>query len=237
MDMKDRMQWICSTIDVAGGTRVESAPTDLVKMGMASKDKLWKKGTALKVGFLEGGGALRSRVLEAASHWFLDDVDLSLEPSSHEVRCHIRIAFDPDGGSWSYIGTDVLNIHPSQPTMNLGWATLDATKEDFCSVVIHEFGHALGLLHEHNHPEAKVSWNKAAVYAELSGPPNLWDRETIDQNVFAKFAASDVITTDFDADSVMIYPIPARWTADGRYFVPSWKLSDGDIATIKSLYG
>jgi hypothetical protein len=237
MVLEDRKQWICTTVDVAGGKKVDATPTDLVRMGVAAKNNLWKKGTALKVGFLEGDDALRSRVIEAAGQWFFDDVDLSLKPSAQGEQSHIRIAFNPNGGSWSYIGTDSLQVHPSQPTMNLGWATLESSKEDFYSVVIHEFGHALGLLHEHNHPEARVSWNKAAVYAELSGPPNNWDRDTIDRNVFAKFEASDVITTKFDDVSVMIYTIPARWTADGRHFMPSWKLSTGDAATIKKLYG
>jgi serralysin len=237
MSDNPRKQWVCSTIDVVGGSRVAGRPTDLVKMGVAAKDNLWKKGTVLKVGFLEGEGTLHSRVMQAASQWFLKDVKLSLEHTGPEEKAHVRIAFDAHGGSWSYIGTDSLSIHPSQPTMNLGWVTLDAPKEDFYSVVIHEFGHALGLLHEHNHPEARIEWNKAAVYAELSGPPNFWDKATIDSNVFAKFDASTVITTDFDNVSVMIYTVPERWTLNGKSFMPSWKLSEGDVATIKRLYG
>lgn len=231
-----RKQWICSAIDVPNGSRVVGAPTDLVQMGVAAKDNLWKKGTALKVLFMEGEGALRSRVIEAASQWFLPDVNLSLEHAGPGESAHVRIAFDATRGSWSYVGTDSLSIHPSQPTMNLGWATLDLSKEDFYGLVIHEFGHALGLLHEHNHPQARIEWNKAAVYAELSGQPNFWDKATIDSNVFAKFDASTVITTDFDNVSVMIYTIPDRWTRDGRSFMPSWKLSAGDAATIRKLY-
>jgi hypothetical protein len=144
----------------------------------------------------------------------------------------VRIAFDM--AQVVVVRTDGLSIHP-RPTMND--KLLDASKEDFYSVVTHEFGHALGLLHEHNHPEALMQWNKANVYADLSGPPNFWDRATIDSNVFAKFEASTVITTDFDNASVMIYPIPDRWTINGKSFMPSWKPSEGDIATIKVLYG
>ena len=233
---EERRQWICSTLDVDGGERVAGSPTMPVSMGVAAKKKLWKPGTELKVRFLEGTPELHTRVLQAAAAWFVDGVRLKLSPAWSSEPAQIRIAFNANGGSWSYIGTDGLGIHPSQPTMNLGWATLDTAEHDFCSVVIHEFGHALGLLHEHNHPQARIQWNRAAVYADLEGPPNYWDRAKIDHNVFARFDASNVITTDFDQASVMIYTIPARWTVDGKSFMPSWTLSAGDVATIRKLY-
>lgn len=236
MTLESRRQWICSTLDVPGGERVAGSPTQLVSMGVAAKNKLWDKGTNLKVRFLEGTPALHARVMNAARSWLVDGVRLNLSPAAAGEAAQIRIAFNPKGGSNSYVGTDNLLIHPSQPTMNLGWATLETPDKDFSSVVIHEFGHALGLLHEHNHPEALIQWNKPAVYADLEGPPNKWPRAEIDANVFAKFDLSKVIITDFDKASVMIYTIPSNWTLDGKSFMPSWKLSAGDTETIKRLY-
>ena len=82
----------------------------------------------------------------------------------------------------------------------------------------------------------QVSLVLDAVYADLEGDPNFWDKATIDSNVFAKFDESRIITTDFDKASVMIYTVPSHWTTDGRSFMPSSKLSDGDAATIRKLY-
>jgi len=236
MTEQERFDWICTTIDIEGGERLAPSPTDEVSMGVAAKSKLWKKGTTLKVAFLGGSEKLQTRVLKTASLWLVPGVQLKIEKAGRSEKAQIRIAFDAQEGSWSYVGTDNLTIRPSQPTMNLGWATEDTPEHDFSSVVLHEWGHALGLLHEHNHPEAKIEWNKDAVYKELSDEPNNWDRATIDSNVFERFEASSVITTDFDQVSIMIYTIPKRWTKNGKRFMPSWRLSEGDKATILKLY-
>lgn len=233
---ENRFEWICGTIDVDGGARAQGAPTDLVPMGTAAMNKLWDRGTTLNVAFLDGEVALHQRVLLAASHWIVPGVKLKFEAASRRGAADIRIAFNKNSGSWSNIGTDARSIHPSQPTMNLGWATLEAPDARFLGTVIHEFGHALGLLHEHNHPGARIRWNEDEVYRDLEGPPNSWSREKIDRNVFASYSASEVITTNFDNISVMIYTIPSHWTKDGKSFMPSSKLSDGDVATIVKLY-
>jgi len=234
--MTTRKEWICTALDSAGGQRVQGSPTVAVPMGIADRAKLWKKDTSIRLRFLNEDPALHQRVLASARAWLVDGVRLDMRLARADEDAELRVGFNRADGSWSYIGTDNLAILPSQPTMNLGWASLDTPQDDFDSVVIHEFGHALGLLHEHNHPEALIRWNKPAVYQDLGGPPNRWSKAAIDSNVFARFDASTVITTDFDHASVMIYTIPTHWTMDGRSFMPSPRLSPGDAGTIRRLY-
>jgi hypothetical protein len=39
--------------------------------------------------------------------------------------------------------------------------------------------------HEHQNPDTPIDWNRAAVIADLSGPPNNWDEATIESNIEA----------------------------------------------------
>jgi hypothetical protein len=39
--------------------------------------------------------------------------------------------------------------------------------------------------HEHQNPDTPIDWNRVAVIADLSGPPNNWDEATIESNIEA----------------------------------------------------
>lgn len=118
-------------------------------------------------------------------------------------RAQIRVAFMEGDGAWSYVGRDILSIPFPRPTMNFGWPVAD----DF-DTILHEIGHAIGLEHEHQNPQGGLVWNRQAVINWLSGPPNNWDRATIERNVFSKVQGPAIGST-FDPDSIMQYPFPA----------------------------
>ena len=99
-------------------------------------------------------------------------------------------------------------------------------------MVLHEFGHALGCVHEHESPAVEIKWNKPAVYRDLGGPPNNWDKATVDSNVFHKYSASQTKYTVFDPDSIMLYSFPASWTLDGKSYKENEKLSVLDKKSI-----
>jgi serralysin len=102
--------------------------------------------------------------------------------------------------------------------------------------VTHEFGHALGLIHEHQNPDKPISWNREAVIADLSGPPNSWDQQTIENNIFKRYEKTEVATTPTDPDSIMMYPIPATWTVDGFSVGLNTNLSEFDRKFIAGAY-
>lgn len=198
--------------------------------------KRWQPGRVLRVLFLQGDSVLQQRVQEVALEWtqytnisfeFLDD------PS---VDSDIRIAFRQGDGSWSLLGTDALLLGPTEPTMNFGWLTATSSENDLRRTVLHEFGHALDAIHEHQNPRVTIPWDSEAVYRYFAGPPNYWDKDKVDQNLFRRYEQQDTNSSEFDPASIMLYPIPNEFTI-GDYEI-GWNnvLSETDRQFIAQMY-
>ncbi len=199
--------------------------------------KKWPIGSTLKCRFLGGSEAQQDKAIKMASEWMdYANIDISFVDTEDE---HVRIAFIEGQGSWSAIGIDSLEssyFPKDEPTMNFGW--LDETTDDveWRRVVVHEFGHALGCIHEHQNPKAHLKWNKQAVYDYFSGPPNNWDKETIDHNILEKYSPKGISATLFDPESIMLYMFPAELFTDHKATDNNTDLSEKDKAFIKKMY-
>lgn len=190
------------------------------------KGKFWTNGQALKIRFLEGTREQKDFVKKVSVEW-TKYANLKFE-FIESGEADIRILFDEGSGAWSYIGTDCLDIPQNQPTMNLGW--LDV------GVVLHEFGHSLGCIHEHQNPNEPIQWNEQQVIEDLSGPPNFWDYQTIKHNVFDRYTSEQVEASSTDRISVMMYSIPAEWTLNGVGYPGGEELSETDKSFIMEMY-
>jgi hypothetical protein len=167
--------------------------------------KLWINGSKLRVRFI-GGTTSEQALVKEQAQWWSQHANLTFE-FNNAPDAEIRVAFDPSDGAWSYVGTDCQSIPTNQPTMNLGF--LDG------GTPAHEFGHAIGLGHEHQNPDGGIEWNEEVVLRDLSGPPNNWTPEQIRHNVLNKYAADQIKGTTFDPDSIMLYFFPGSWVKSG----------------------
>lgn len=167
--------------------------------------KTWMNGTTLRVRFMAGTPADQAVAREQAV-WWTQVANLKFA-FNDAPDAEIRIAFDPNDGAWSYVGTDCRGIPSNEPTMNLGF--LDA------GTAAHEFGHAIGLAHEHQNPAGGIQWNEQVVIREMAESPNFWDEQTTRHNILRKYSADHINGTAFDPDSIMLYFFPASWTLNG----------------------
>ena len=186
--------------------------------------KLWVNGSTLRVRFM-GGTPAQQALVQTQAQWWTEHANLRFA-FNNAPDAEIRIAFDQSDGAWSNVGTDCLSVPRNQPTMNLGF--LDG------GTAGHEFGHAIGLGHEHQNPAGGLQWNEEVVIRDLGGPPNFWTPEQVRFNVLEKYAADQIRGTEFDPDSIMLYAFPARWTKNGVSTHANNVLSAMDKAFIAS---
>jgi hypothetical protein len=186
--------------------------------------KFWMNGTTLRVRFMGGTAAQHAKVKEQAN-WWTAHANLRFD-FNDAPDAEIRISFNPNDGAWSYVGTDNRSIPLDQATMNLGFMDGGTTA--------HEFGHAIGLSHEHQNPAGGLQWNEAAVIRDLSGPPNRWSEAQIRHNVLNKYRVDQIRGTDFDPKSIMLYAFPGSWVQNGQGTQANETLSALDKAFVAS---
>ena len=121
----------------------------------------------------------------------------------------IRIAFDPNGGAWSLLGTDALTVkNKKEATMNLGWFDVPTTCHEFC--------HALGMIHEHSNPKGnKINWNVDRVYKWAKDSQG-WDAATTKTNIIDRYNMDEINGSSFDPTSIMLYFFPGTLTDDPK---------------------
>ena len=212
-----------------------------VDMGLADPDpyelavmRPWRRGSTLSVRFLGGEKAVQERVEYYAHQWEqVANIKFKFVTGGPAV---LRIAFIEGAGSWSYMGTsNVLHwFNQHAPTMNYGWLTPSTGEIEYSRVVLHEFGHALGCIHEHQHPQGGVPWDKEKAYAYYA--QNGWTREEVDFQVFQRYNLPSTQYSQFDPKSIMMYPVPEEITVGD--FSVGWntELSETDKAFIGKIY-
>ncbi|MBC8038839.1 MAG: hypothetical protein H7X89_16670 [Rhizobiales bacterium] len=224
--------------------------------GIYSRVVQWPPAYAkLRVCFMGGNNESNAKVAQIANRWS-DDQGMGLKldfgkaekprmckPGARESQ--IRVSYDKPG-YWSMLGQySVVYTAQEEPSMNLdgmdkNLAALD--HPEIQGVILHEFGHAMGFLHEHQSQAStcgnEFNWEFITNY--LKGAPNNWDDETIKFNL-APLAGEDLMLTDFDAKSVMLYSFPPEYYLNGdksTCFIPKSNdgISETDRVTINYMY-
>lgn len=205
-------------------------------------ETFWAPGQTLGVSFRGAPEeSLKQAIMNAAAQW-LDHANLTFE-----------LREDNDSSAEIYIETDApetLNQSdygkyrpdPDGETMTLG---IKPGHPRFELTVLHEFGHALGLYHEHQHPEANIPWDLDAVREYVAAKFTQEEREDpafaetlerlIRQN-YLPITYETITTLRYDKQSIMHYAIDQSltltdWSSDWNF-----QLSDKDKQFISMIY-
>lgn len=203
----------------------------------------WINGTTLtyffkKVGQFAWPDHQKAVVREAFGKWKALEIGLNFAEVQAEEEATLVIGLIQGDGSWSYVGTDVLNNRRHGCNMNFGW---DLRTEWGHATALHEIGHALGMPHEHQSPLSGIVWDEEKVIAHFSAEPNNWDEPKIRWNIIRHLNPAEVEGSTWDPRSIMHYPFkpglirkPPPYDRDGT--PENVELSANDQAWMRRFY-
>jgi hypothetical protein len=232
--------------------------------------KIWPKGQLLRVCFFGGDKVVRTLIASVAPEWSNVSglsFDFGSSPSFRDCASpqtgfsHIRIGFS-DKGRWSLVGTDSTSLaNQYQPSMNFSRfdqiysqfngvtvaSVLSNSKAADRGTILHEFGHAIGLLHEHQNKNLNC-WNELIldgatnVYTYYGGPPNNWSKDKVRRNLgLILLTDPGAISGAPDPKSIMGYFLPEQILRAGKNskcYIPSRSnvISQLDKAWVTAYY-
>lgn len=253
--------FVC-TSNIKKNTSKEKTLLSITSYGFAEPNAIWKRSETLtpndakplKLGvyFMDDPYKIKGEVIKWANEWHhIGKANIIFIETSRQYA-HIRISFTT-GLNQSEIGSWALTVDKNKPTMELSdVGNPDNTQLRWKSTVIHEFGHALGLGHEHQHITNKIPWNMEAITKDHLGSnwANCKNRNykkcasSVQAFITNKLSSHPEERTDYDPKSIMHYSIDPKWVdkiwlAQNRDKLPlttNTEISDLDSKLIQKLY-
>lgn len=197
-------------------------------------ENVWPPHSTLRIQFVsDTPKTLMEPIINAINQW-QPFINLKLEfYTLHDIVpgdavADIRITTDTEKNS-SAIGTKARQVPPDRPTMYLG---MRPESPYFQALVMHEFGHALGLQHEHQRRDAHIPWDYTKVYAFYK--KHGFNKNFVDKQMLETFPV--ISSTPYDPLSIMHYPVYNETTV-GDFEIPyNFEISEHDKALVGTYY-
>jgi len=143
------------------------------------------------------------------------------------LNSDVRVSFNNNDTSESAIGNESA-FFIEMRSLTLGWFDVGTT--------LHEFGHSLGLLHEHEILDFAKKFDPGCVCDSLSKPPNSWSPSKICSAVFDDYSSKITVGSQYDPDSIMLYGFPKSFTTDCTGTSNNVRLSGLDVLSLAKYY-
>lgn len=213
-------------------TAIRTEPPAVIRhtRGIASTRYLWPQNSTLNISLFDMPDKAKDYVKKNINLWqpytnlkfnFINsnDGDIRISGTKNEAASH------------SCVGTQANSYPKDLPTMHID---LVQTADMLNQSIRHEFGHALGLQHEHDHPDHTINWDRKKLDKESKRLGLSEDEEKL--NFLTVLDPSTTTRSAYDSKSIMHYKIPAWFTTDGVEVPFNEEISEGDKAFMTSLY-
>jgi len=191
----------------------------------------------LKVHFLNGTPRQRRLVAASASEWTTGPLGrklgtrLQFQFYAEAAEAQVRVSFGGGSGNWSKVGSEPVTqgIPLDKPTMNLDDVNAPTIR--------HEFGHVLGLRHEHQNSKRKFHFLPDVVIRKTRDEYGWSKAKTVVNILVQNPGSSCPVVGGFDYNSVMMYPFPASWTREHIATHSNPFISPVDRQCVELVYG
>jgi hypothetical protein len=218
------------------------SPPGRTKRSIGLPEAFWSTGQTLRISFLGAPDeAFKRQIVDIGSQW-LEHAQLNFALLDNDQR-HAEIVIRTDGPeTLNQSDYGRYRSDTNGETMTLGVKPADPNLH---AMVLHEFGHALGLYHEHQHPDAGIAWDKAALRRYLSTRFSEEERAHPDYDEIAERLISQNydpityqprITLRYDQKSIMHYPINNAYTVGDHASDWAVELSAKDKQFMRMIY-
>ena len=214
---------------------------ELVKSSIiVSTNKVWPKGKKLIVSYIDGNQRQKKLVQKHSQEWSqFANLDFQFYDSPKLVpagtKIDILITFNGNRNT-SSVGTDSrqYSFENKEPSMTFNGLNDLAGVNRF--VILHEFGHALGLEHEHQHIRRDFTFDSEKTKEYYKKTYGFSFEETENFILKTTEEGKNTYFSTYDPSSIMHYKFHSSITKEKIDFKENYSLSLLDKIEIAQLY-